>query len=73
MVVLVIVQVTLGSFVVLTGLQPIVNTAHLVNGALLLATSTVLALRSYSLPLTTGLFERRRTTQSLSGTAEVHP
>jgi hypothetical protein len=50
-----------------------VNTAHLVNGALLLATSTVLALRSYSLPLTTGLFERRRTTQSLSGTAEVHP
>ena len=47
MVVLVLVQVTLGAFVVITGLQPIVNTAHLVNGALLLATSVVLSLRSY--------------------------
>jgi cytochrome c oxidase assembly protein subunit 15 len=40
------VQVTLGAFVVLTGLQPTVNTAHLVNGALLLATSVVLTLRA---------------------------
>ena len=47
MVALVVVQVTLGAFVVLTGLQPIVNTAHLVNGALLLAASVVLALRSH--------------------------
>ncbi|MGB2717320.1 MAG: COX15/CtaA family protein [Vicinamibacterales bacterium] len=47
MVGLVLIQVTLGAFVVLTGLQPIVNTAHLVNGALLLAASVVLALRSY--------------------------
>jgi heme a synthase len=44
---LVVVQVTLGAFVVLTGLQPIVNTAHLVNGALLLAASVVLALRCH--------------------------
>ena len=47
MVGLVLIQVTLGAFVVLTGLQPAVNTAHLVNGALLLAASVVLALRSY--------------------------
>ncbi len=47
MLVLVVVQVTLGAFVVLTGLQPIVNTAHVVNGALLLATSVVLTLRSH--------------------------
>lgn len=46
MLALVGVQVTLGAFVVLTGLQPIVNTAHVVNGALLLATSLVLMLRS---------------------------
>jgi cytochrome c oxidase assembly protein subunit 15 len=40
------VQVTLGAFVILTGLQPVVNTAHVVNGALVLATSLVLTLRS---------------------------
>jgi len=50
---LVLVQVTLGAFVVLTALQPIVNTAHLVNGALLLATSVVLSLRSYWNPIST--------------------
>ena len=73
MVLLVIVQVTLGSFVVLTGLQPIVNTAHLVNGALLLAASTVLALRSVQAPLAIGVRARRRTGQSLSEPAEAHP
>jgi heme A synthase len=31
--------------VVLSGLHPIVNTAHVVNGALLLGTALVLALR----------------------------
>ncbi len=40
-------QVTLGAFVVLSGLQPIINTAHVVNGAFVLGTSLVLALRSY--------------------------
>ena len=53
LVVLVLVQVTLGAFVVLTALQPIVNTAHLVNGALLLAASVVLSLRSYWNPIAT--------------------
>jgi heme a synthase len=40
-------QVMLGAFVVLSGLQPIINTAHVVNGAFVLGTSLVLALRSY--------------------------
>ncbi|HET7219130.1 MAG TPA: COX15/CtaA family protein [Vicinamibacterales bacterium] len=43
----VLAQVTLGAFVVWTGLQPVINTAHVVNGALVLATSLVLTLRSY--------------------------
>jgi cytochrome c oxidase assembly protein subunit 15 len=43
----VLAQVTLGAFVVLSGLQPVINTAHVVNGALVLATSLVLTLRSY--------------------------
>jgi heme a synthase len=38
-------QATLGALVVLSGLHPIVNTAHVVNGALLLGTALVLALR----------------------------
>ena len=32
---------------VLSGLSPIVNTAHVVNGAAVLGTSVVLALRSF--------------------------
>ena len=46
LVVFVITQVTLGAFVIWSGLQPLVNTAHVVNGALVLATSLVLTLRS---------------------------
>jgi heme A synthase len=45
-VVFVLTQVTLGAFVIWSGLQPFVNTAHVVNGALVLATSLVLTLRS---------------------------
>jgi len=44
---LVFVQVSLGAFVVWSGLQPIINTAHVVNGAAVLGTSLVLALRSF--------------------------
>ncbi|MCA1559694.1 MAG: COX15/CtaA family protein [Acidobacteria bacterium] len=47
LVLLVALQATLGAFVVLSGLQPVINTAHVVNGALLLATSVVLTLRSF--------------------------
>ena len=47
LVVLVAVQIVLGAFVVWSALQPIVNTIHVVNGALVLGTSLVLALRSH--------------------------
>ena len=38
-------QATLGALVVLSGLQPVINTLHVVNGALVLGTSLVLTLR----------------------------
>jgi heme a synthase len=47
LVLFVLTQVTLGAFVIWSRLQPLVNTAHVVNGALVLATSLVLTLRSY--------------------------
>ena len=54
MVILVCLQATLGALVVMSALQPIINTAHVVNGALVLATSLVLTLRtrasSFQLP-----------------------
>jgi heme a synthase len=45
--VLVLAQFTLGAFVVLTGRQVYVNTAHVGGGALLLATALVIALRAH--------------------------
>ena len=57
LVLLVLVQVTLGAFVVWSGLQPLINTAHVVNGALVLATSLVLTLRSVR---SGSRFDRRR-------------
>lgn len=43
---LVAVQITLGAYVILSGRQPVINTAHVANGALVLVTSLVLALNS---------------------------
>ena len=40
-------QVTLGAFVVLSRMDPVINTAHVVNGALVLGTSLVLTLRTF--------------------------
>jgi cytochrome c oxidase assembly protein subunit 15 len=40
-------QGTLGAFVVMSGLQPFINTLHVVNGALVLGTSLVLTLRAF--------------------------
>ena len=37
----------LGAFVVLTAMNPLINTAHVVNGALVLGASLVVALRAY--------------------------
>jgi cytochrome c oxidase assembly protein subunit 15 len=47
LVLLVVTQATLGAFVVWSGLQPFINTAHVVNGALVLGTALVLTLRSF--------------------------
>jgi cytochrome c oxidase assembly protein subunit 15 len=47
LVLLVLTQATLGALVVLSGLQPFINTLHVVNGALVLGTSLVLTLRSF--------------------------
>jgi heme a synthase len=40
-------QVTLGALVVLTAMNPVINTAHVVNGALVLGASLMLTLRAY--------------------------
>jgi heme a synthase len=42
---LVALQITLGAFVIWSGKNPAINTAHVVNGALVLGTSLVLTLR----------------------------
>jgi heme a synthase len=44
---LVAAQATLGAFVIWSAKNPLINTAHVVNGALVLATSLVLSLRSF--------------------------
>jgi heme a synthase len=44
---LVAMQITLGAFVIWSRKDPVINTAHVVNGALVLATSLVLTLRSF--------------------------
>ena len=41
-------QITLGALVVWSRLDPVINTAHVVNGALVLGTSLVLTLRAFS-------------------------
>ncbi len=74
-------QVTLGAFVVLSGLQPVVNTAHVVNGALVLGTSLVLTLRVFRLRAGTAdeqVRQRTRPREAVGqraslGQAEVRP
>ena len=45
-------QITLGALVVLSRRQPVINTLHVATGAVVLATSLVLTLRSYRLRFT---------------------
>lgn len=65
---LVAVQITLGAYVILSGRQPVINTAHVANGALVLVTSLVLALNSSrlnipgSVPVSTGNIQPGRIT-----------
>ncbi|PWT83175.1 MAG: hypothetical protein C5B57_07365 [Blastocatellia bacterium] len=47
LILLVVVQITLGASVVVSGLQPWINSVHVVVGALVLATSLVISLRSW--------------------------
>ncbi len=47
LVLLALTQATLGAFVVMSGLQPFINTLHVVNGALVLGTSLILTLRAF--------------------------
>ena len=47
LVLLLLVQVTLGAFVIWSGKNPFINTTHVVNGALVLGTSLMLTLRSF--------------------------
>ena len=69
---LVFVQITLGAFVVWSGLQPIVNTAHVVNGAAVLGTSLVLTLRSFRAGLERTV-QPIRTPVAGMGLSEVRP
>jgi heme a synthase len=48
-------QITLGAYAIWSGLHPLINTAHVVNGALVLVTSVVIALRSYRCRFASGL------------------
>ena len=69
LVLLVCSQATLGALVVRSGLHPVVNTAHVVNGALVLGTALVLALRAHriaAVPVVDGV-------QGKSTVAETRP
>jgi heme a synthase len=55
LVVVVIVQVTLGALTVLTGKEYLVNSLHVLGGALVLVTSLVLTLRAHRLRFATGI------------------
>ena len=73
LIVLVAIQGTLGAFVVLSGLQPVINTAHVVNGALVLATSLVLALRSRWAALSPWLGRTNRGPSLQTTAIQAHP
>jgi cytochrome c oxidase assembly protein subunit 15 len=68
--VLVCAQIALGGIVVMSGLQPFLNTLHVVNGALVLGTSLVLTLRS-SRPLLARVPVRDDRRAAASGTAPL--
>jgi heme a synthase len=72
---LVAVQVTLGAFVIWTGKNPAINTAHVVNGALVLGTSLVLTLRAFQRSMV-GAPAHGRAAAAIAGsrvTAEARP
>jgi cytochrome c oxidase assembly protein subunit 15 len=64
---LVVVQVTLGALTVLSGRDVAINSAHVVCGALVLATSLVITLRSWRVRFADVRLKTEPTTKSVSG------
>jgi len=64
--VLVLVQISLGGLIVLTKKDVSINTAHVVSGALVLATSLVLTLRSHSARFAEGAVSPARVSAGMS-------
>jgi cytochrome c oxidase assembly protein subunit 15 len=63
-------QVVLGALVVLSAMNPLINTTHVVNGALVLGTSLVLTLRSYRATTSdTGMVNEPLWHRAISGSA----
>jgi len=62
-------QVTLGAFVVWSRMDPVINTAHVVNGALVLGTSLVLTLRSFAGSTVLGFYGSRVRGAAVQGSA----
>jgi cytochrome c oxidase assembly protein subunit 15 len=66
---LVAMQITLGAFVIWSRKDPVINTAHVVNGALVLATSLILTLRSFR----SGFERLVQPIHQFAGTGDSHP
>lgn len=64
-------QATLGALVVLSGLQPVINTLHVVNGALVLGTSLVLTLRVHKRAAVEVIEPQRSRTSFANGSLPV--
>lgn len=63
---LVVVQIALGGLIVITKKDVVINTAHVINGTLVLATSLVLTLRSYRTRFADSTVERLRVSSTIS-------
>jgi heme a synthase len=62
-------QVTLGAFVVWSGMDPVINTAHVVNGALVLGASLMLSLRAFAGSRVPGFYSSKVRGSEVRGSA----
>jgi heme A synthase len=69
--VLLVIQVTLGALTVLTGRQYLINSLHVVTGASVLVTSLVLTLRAHRTRLDAVSAAARSTAYGIHGTGAV--
>jgi len=53
--VFILIQITLGAATILSGRQPLINSLHVVGGALVLTTSLVVTLRSWQIRMACGV------------------